>query len=144
MEAIELTFFFFVFARFTTPDSESLLKGVMNDELDLEMAQTKEETENVMRAKSSKSWRVLRLSLKSKLSAFDKIEDGKNMQALLEKPSQATEAPKAPADGENISDEHDHGPSSVEEENATAAEQTLEASMDSHETETKQISATVT
>ena len=70
--------------RFNTPEAESVLKSMANDDLDLEMAQSPEETENLNKAKTSKSWRALRLSLKSRLAAFERVDDGKNLQVLLE------------------------------------------------------------
>lgn len=76
--------------RFATPDAEALLKSTANDDLDLEMAQSQEETDNITRSKTSKSWRALRLSMKSRLSAFERVDDGKNMHLLFESPPKPT------------------------------------------------------
>ncbi|KAF7589118.1 hypothetical protein BBP40_004753 [Aspergillus hancockii] len=78
--------------RFTVPSSDSFMTGIMDDELDIDTAQTKEDKENATRAKASKTWRILRLSAKTKLAAFDKIEDGKNLKLLFEipQPSEGT------------------------------------------------------
>ncbi|KAK6811414.1 hypothetical protein RU639_012850 [Aspergillus parasiticus] len=121
--------------RFTVPSSDSFMMGIMDDELDMDTAQTKEDKENATRAKASKTWRVLRLSAKSKLAAFDKIEDGKNLKLLFEAPQPSEGTPqvlegtpqthetmtKASTEGESGGSGHDHGPNSSEQGNATVA-----------------------
>lgn len=62
------------------------MMGIMDDELDIDTAHTKEDKDAAIRAKASKTWRILRLSAKGKLAAFDKIDDGKNLKALFEAP----------------------------------------------------------
>ncbi|KAF9892353.1 hypothetical protein FE257_002130 [Aspergillus nanangensis] len=90
--------------RFTVPSSDSFMMKIMDDELDIDTAQTEEDKDNATRAKDSKIWRILRLSAKCKLAAFDKIDDGKNLNALFENPQptegtpQAPEEPAQPAD----------------------------------------------
>jgi|SRR6266498_179854 len=37
-------------------------------------------------AKASKTWRTLRITSKSKLNLFDKVDDGKNLKVLFEAP----------------------------------------------------------
>ena len=117
--------------------------GIMDDELDMDTAQTKEDKENATRAKASKTWRILRLSAKSKLAAFDKIEDGKNLKLLFETPQPSEGTPqvlegtpqahetmtKVSAEGESSGSGHDHGPANSEQGNATVA--TEESSADS-------------
>ncbi|OGM40644.1 THO complex subunit Tho1 [Aspergillus bombycis] len=121
--------------RFTVPSSDSFMMGIMDDELDMDTAQTKEDKENATRAKASKTWRILRLSAKSKLAAFDKIEDGKNLKLLFETPQPSEGTPqvlegtpqaqdtvmKASTEGESGGSGHDHGPNSSEQGNATVA-----------------------
>lgn len=48
------------------------------------MAQADDEKDEAVRAKASKMWRILRLSSRSKLYQFDRIEDGKNLKMLFE------------------------------------------------------------
>ncbi|KNG82441.1 THO complex subunit Tho1 [Aspergillus nomiae NRRL 13137] len=121
--------------RFTVPSSDSFMMGIMDDELDMDTAQTKEDKENATRAKASKTWRILRLSAKSKLAAFDKIDDGKNLKLLFEAPQPSEGTPqvlegtpqahdtmmKASTEGEPGGSGHDHGPTSSEQGNATVA-----------------------
>lgn len=77
--------------RFTVPAAQNLMMSIMDDEMDIDMAQTPDDKEAALRSKSSKTWRILRLSAKTKLIAFDKIDDGNNLKALFENPEPTTE-----------------------------------------------------
>ncbi|KAB8231062.1 THO complex subunit THO1/HPR1 [Aspergillus alliaceus] len=124
--------------RFAVPSSDSFMMGIMDDELDIDTAQAKEDRENATRAKASKTWRILRLSAKSKLAAFDKIEDGKNLKLLFEtqQPSEGTPqvlegtpqaheiTTKASTEGESGGLAQDHEPSNSEKGNTTVATET--------------------
>lgn len=70
------------------------MMGIMDDEMDADMAQEKEEKDNAIRSKASKTWRILRLSSRNKLAAFDKIDDGKNLKVLFEAPPLPEEVPQ--------------------------------------------------
>lgn len=82
--------------RYSVPAADKFRMGIMDDDMDLDMAQSQEDKEAAERSKSSKVWRILRLTGKTKLAAFDKIEDGKNLDALFEivAPADATETPE--------------------------------------------------
>ncbi|GKZ21437.1 THO complex subunit 1 [Aspergillus brasiliensis] len=122
--------------RFSVPAADSLMMGIMDDELDIDTAQTKEDKEYAMRSKSSKTWRILRLSAKSKLAEFEKIDDGKNLKILFETPQQSDGTPQAlegtpqasekpPAGSESTGHGQEPGAASTENENsAIATEQT--------------------
>ncbi|KKY17276.1 putative nuclear matrix protein [Diplodia seriata] len=69
---------------YTIPTAESLHKGIQEDELDMEMAMADEDKHRLQEAKASKTWRALRVASKDRLSLFDKIDDGKQLQALFE------------------------------------------------------------
>jgi THO complex subunit 1 len=69
--------------------------GIADDDFDIDMAKTKEEKENAMRAKTSKVWRTLRLASRTKFGQLDKIEDGKNIRALFENSQPPEEQLKA-------------------------------------------------
>jgi THO complex subunit 1 len=112
------------------------MMGIMDDELDIDTAQTKEDKENATRAKASKTWRILRLSAKSKLAAFDKIEDGKNLKLLFEVPQPSEGTPhvleggtpqahetttKASSEGESGDPGQEHGLNNSEKGNTTVA-----------------------
>ncbi|KKA22020.1 THO complex subunit Tho1 [Rasamsonia emersonii CBS 393.64] len=86
--------------RFRTPAPDSYMMGIVDDDFDIDMAKTKEEKDDAMRAKASKVWRTLRLTAKSKLGLFDKIEDGNNLKVLFESPQPPEEAKKASTDAD--------------------------------------------
>jgi THO complex subunit 1 len=60
------------------------VKEVAGAELDLEMATTDEERQNLQDSKTSKIWRALRLASKTKLSLFDKVDDGRNLERFVQ------------------------------------------------------------
>ncbi|KAJ5632288.1 hypothetical protein N7490_008627 [Penicillium lividum] len=96
--------------RFTVPTADSFMMAIMDDEMDIDMAQNQDDKNAAIQAKASKTWRILRLAAKTKLSAFDKIDDGNNLNALFETPAALADTPQAAegADGdghEEIKDE---------------------------------------
>jgi THO complex subunit 1 len=70
--------------RIILPDAEVLVKDVQAVELDLDMAFTDEEKQQLQESKTSKTWRALRLASKTKLSLFDQVDDGQNLQCLVQ------------------------------------------------------------
>ncbi|RDW67131.1 THO complex subunit THO1/HPR1 [Aspergillus mulundensis] len=82
--------------RFSVPTSESLMGVIEDVEFDIDTAQTSDDKEAANQTKASKTWLMLRLSAKSKLAAFDKIDDGKNLKTLFESP-QSAESTTQPA-----------------------------------------------
>ena len=70
--------------RYTLPSAESFQRPIEDDEFELEMARSKEEKQSAMDVRASKLWRTLRIASKSKLSLFEKIDDGNNLKALFE------------------------------------------------------------
>lgn len=64
------------------------------------MAQSNEDKENAKQARASKVWRTLRLASRTKLSSFDKIDDGKNIQALFESPVTGEDVSKVTSEAE--------------------------------------------
>jgi len=83
------------------------MMGIVDDDFDIDMAKTKEEKDDAIRAKASKVWRTLRLASRSKLSQFDKIEDGNNIKVLFE-------TPQPPEDGRRASSEADKIPENTD------------------------------
>lgn len=69
--------------RYSIPTPESFRAAIAEDEFDVEMAKTAEETEIAATARASKLWRTLRVARKTRLGLFDKIEDGNNLGALF-------------------------------------------------------------
>lgn len=70
--------------RYSIPTADSFRGPIADDEFDAAMAKTEEEKQLAFNARSSKMWRTLRIASKSKLSLFDKIDDGNNIQALFQ------------------------------------------------------------
>ncbi|KAJ5778319.1 hypothetical protein N7520_001565 [Penicillium odoratum] len=81
--------------RFTVPAPDSFMMAIMDDEMDIDMAQNQDDKNAAIQAKASKTWRILRLAAKTKLSAFDKIDDGNNLNALFETPAAPADTPQA-------------------------------------------------
>jgi THO complex subunit 1 len=84
--------------RVAVPSADSLMMGIMDDEMDIDMAQAADDKDSAEKAKSSKTWRLLRLSVKTKLARFDKFKDGENLNALFESPEVPTGTPQ-PTEG---------------------------------------------
>ena len=70
--------------RYELPSGESILKSIDGDELDKEMASTEEERKAIDEAILSKTWKLLRVTSKSSLALFDKINNGKELQNLFQ------------------------------------------------------------
>ena len=82
--------------KLSIPSPEAFYKSIKNDELDAEMG-TDEEVKAAMDAKESKLWRALRAS-KSKFTLCERIDNGKNLEALLQEnvsPATVTESAEA-------------------------------------------------
>ena len=81
--------------RYAIPTAESFERPIANDQFEIEMGSSSEEKQTAEDAKASKLWRTLRIASKSALKLFDKIDDGKNLDALfrpeLEESTQKTE-----------------------------------------------------
>ncbi|QDS75728.1 hypothetical protein FKW77_008206 [Venturia effusa] len=73
-------------ARILLPDAEALVKEVQMVDLDMDFAVTDEEKQELQEAKTSKTWRALRLASKTRLSLFDQVDEGGNLQCLVVQP----------------------------------------------------------
>lgn len=107
--------------RFNVPAAQSFMMGIMDDEMDIDMAQTPEDKEAALRSKSSKTWRILRLSAKTKLAAFDKIDDGNNMKVLFESPEAPTETPQPAEGNEGVAQQSEDVPDGAKDTSADSA-----------------------
>ncbi|KAL8843016.1 MAG: hypothetical protein Q9176_002319 [Flavoplaca citrina] len=76
-------------ARYTLPKVEDFKAPIMDDEFDLDRAQTDTEKESISVAKASKMWRTLRVASKNRLNLFDKLDDGNGMAPLFDPPPAA-------------------------------------------------------
>ena len=60
------------------------MKSIDADELDKDMASTEQERKAIDEAVLSKTWRLLRVTSKTKLALFDKINNGKELHNLFQ------------------------------------------------------------
>lgn len=128
--------------RYAVPPAESYRGKILDAEMDIDMAGSQEEKEEALRTKSSHTWRILRLSAKTKLAAFDKIEDGNKLDALFETstaPAEASgeteteDAKEGPKDSEDIPDERADGasaPGAAEQVPNTASDENTAITQD--------------
>lgn len=108
---------------------ESFRGPIADDDFDVDMAKDDEEKELVSNARASKLWRMLRLASNTKIKLFDKIEDGKNIDALfpLEGEINGTKEEKREEDVEE--DERKEG---IDERKNEVAENTKEIDAETH------------
>ncbi|KAJ6140520.1 THO complex subunit Tho1 [Penicillium chermesinum] len=90
--------------RYTIPAAKTYMGKILDSEMDIDMASNQDEKDEAVRSKTSQTWRILRLSAKTKLAAFDKIEDGNKLEVLLEAPAAAVESPGEAEDTEDAKD----------------------------------------
>lgn len=109
---------------------ESFRGPIADDDFDVEMAKDDEETERVSNARASKLWRMLRLASNNKIKLFDKIEDGKNIDALfpLEIETNGTKEEKR----EDIEEDDETRKEGIGERKNEAAEKTEEIDVETH------------
>lgn len=103
---------------------ESFRGPIADDDFDVDTAKNDEEKELVSNARASKLWRMLRLASNHKIKLFDKIEDGKNIDALfpLEGETNGTREEKR-RDIEEVDETKKEG---IDERKHEAAEKTKE------------------
>lgn len=128
--------------RYLIPAADSFMMAIMDDEMDMDMAQTKDEKDSAARAKASKTWRILRLSAKTKLATFDKIDDGNKLNALFESSAPAETTPQ-PAEGISRDSESTHQPDGTTEGPSQPAQDWslgLDGVQDAHSEDQKAVS----
>jgi len=72
--------------RYTTPSIDTLVDAIKVDKMDLEMAMTEEETNNLQASISNKTWRALRQVRESNLSLLDKVDPAKDIEEVFMPP----------------------------------------------------------
>ena len=70
--------------RFTAPSADSYSTKVRSTELDLDMVTSEEDKRQQEERKISNTWRGLRLASKTRLSSFDRLEQGKELERLFQ------------------------------------------------------------
>lgn len=69
--------------RSAIPALESFERGIADDNFEIGMPTNESTKAKAIETKSSKSWRALRIAARSKLAAFDKIDDPKNISVVF-------------------------------------------------------------
>ncbi|KAI5304163.1 hypothetical protein KEM55_000189 [Ascosphaera atra] len=108
--------------RFANPKFETYIRAIADDDFNIDMAQSNEEKEEAMKARSSKVWRTLRLSARNRLSCFERIDDGKNLSVLTQDDASSeipSQSQKTEANSETTQTQEDSKPAST---NATSAD----------------------
>ncbi|KAH0542175.1 hypothetical protein FGG08_003396 [Glutinoglossum americanum] len=90
--------------RYDIPNEESFRGPILDDEFEIDTAKNEEEKQLAISARSSKIWRALRIASKTKLSLFDRIDDGQNLEVLFKTDS---DGDKAQAEIESMRDSGD-------------------------------------
>ncbi|CAI7569683.1 unnamed protein product [Penicillium manginii] len=136
--------------RISVPAADALMMSMLDDDMDIDMAQSQDDKDAALRSKSSKTWRILRLSAKTKLAAFDRIEDGKNLKALFESATAPTETPQpteAAEDSPDLAKEISHGGDGAQDTPAPDASEVPDeeisvlATEEAHEEDQKEMAA---
>jgi THO complex subunit 1 len=71
-------------AKWKLPDLTEFKNKIATDDLDLDFAKDEKEKTQILESKASKAWRALRIARRSRLAAFDKIEDWRNIDAIFQ------------------------------------------------------------
>ncbi|KAJ4309448.1 hypothetical protein N0V84_011497 [Fusarium piperis] len=86
--------------RFRIPDLDSFKRKIADDDFEIEMSKDPQTKAAAIAGKASKSWRALRIAARTKLAAFDKIDDPQNINIVFEELTEADDdaEPAASAD----------------------------------------------
>ena len=77
--------------RAKLPELESFERGIATAEMDMDFADEKEK-EELEEKRRALVWRALRVGVREKLGFFDRVDDGKNMNALFRPPEREEDA----------------------------------------------------
>ncbi|KPM46275.1 hypothetical protein AK830_g339 [Neonectria ditissima] len=78
--------------RYRIPDLDSFKRKIADDDFEIEMPTNDQTKAAAIANKSSKTWRALRIAARTKLAAFDKIDDPKKIDIAFEELNEADEA----------------------------------------------------
>ncbi|KAH8674019.1 guanylate kinase [Xylariales sp. PMI_506] len=78
-------------ARWKLPDLATFKDKITEDDLEIDFAKSDKEKAQILEAKASKTWRALRIASRSRLAAFDRIDDWQNVQPIFEDPKDPKE-----------------------------------------------------
>ncbi|CCE32249.1 related to nuclear matrix protein p84 [Claviceps purpurea 20.1] len=78
--------------RYQLPELDSFRRKIADDEFEIGMPTNEQTKAAAIAGISSKSWRALRIAARSKLSAFDKIEDPKKVDIIFHELDESNQA----------------------------------------------------
>lgn len=84
--------------RYQLPELDSFKRPIADDDFEISMPTNDETKAAAVYGKSSKSWRALRIAGRTRLAAFDKIDDPKKIDIVFEEPTEAGDEDEADAD----------------------------------------------
>ncbi|EQK99762.1 nuclear matrix protein [Ophiocordyceps sinensis CO18] len=70
--------------RYKLPELDGFKRTIADDEFEIEMPSNEQTQAAAVAGKASKSWRALRIGGRSKMAAFDKIDDSKMIDSVFE------------------------------------------------------------
>ncbi|KAI1335174.1 THO complex subunit 1 transcription elongation factor-domain-containing protein [Xylariaceae sp. FL0016] len=100
-------------SRSKLPDLAEFKDKLDDNDFDLSRANTEKEKTEVLEAKASITWRALRIAKRSKLQAFDKIEDWQNVNVIFQEQSEVEEEGEAGKQPQNTGPVIISGPSGI-------------------------------
>lgn len=103
--------------RFQVPDLDSFKRKIADDDFEIEMSNNPQAKAAAIAGKASKSWRALRIAARTKLAAFDKIDDPQNINIVFEELTEGDDDVEPAASEEDMPSNRDaiiiSGPASV-------------------------------
>jgi THO complex subunit 1 len=90
--------------RYSLPELSSLRRGIADDDFEIEMPTNDETKAGAVEGKASKTWRALRIAARSKLAAFDKVDDDDKIDAIFEENTALEETDEVDEDDTNGGD----------------------------------------
>ncbi|KAM0436181.1 hypothetical protein ACHAPT_003073 [Fusarium lateritium] len=88
--------------RFQIPDLDSFKRKIADDDFEVEMSNNPQAKATAIAGKASKSWRALRIAARTKLAAFDKIDDPQNINIVFEELTEADDDAEPTASAEDM------------------------------------------
>jgi THO complex subunit 1 len=81
--------------RYELPELDTFKRRIADDDFEIEMPTNDQAKAAAIAGKASKSWRALRIAARTKLAAFDKIEDPKKIDIVFEELIETDDAEEA-------------------------------------------------
>lgn len=81
-------------SRYRIPALDSFKNKIALDDMEIDMPTNDETKEAAINGKASKSWRALRIASKTKLAAFDKLEDPEKIDVIFQDDAPEVESAK--------------------------------------------------